>query len=113
MKIIENKDAEKIIISHYDNAKRISDSILDTKHDVKNSNRTDRINVWLNDMETHIDIAKYMVDKYINDECPSDVMDVFRTNLIIGYHFNNLKKTHQNSESLSSELGKQIEKLRS
>lgn len=70
-------------------------------------------NAMVKDLETHLDIAWYMIDKYMNISEAETVLDIYRTHLHIGYQ---LKKMQTNPEkgiadALSFEIEKQLEEI--
>ena len=109
MTIILNQSAENLIMEHlvacYGFTKNLNKYV---------PNKINEINPILNQIETHKDIAWFLIDKYLNLEEPAKVLDIYRTNLHIGYNLTHLQNdpTLDIIETLSTEIERMIDAIK-
>lgn len=109
MTVIRNSDALKLIKDHLNSSKKICDVLYD-KEIVKTPGE---FTAMIKDLETHLDIAWYMIDKYMDLSEPNTVLDIYRTHLHIGYELNHLQTKPEKgiADALSFEIEKQLEEI--
>jgi len=112
MKLIENSEAQKIITSHLDAMLSLCKSWLEPKDN--NISNKDWFEIMSKDFQTHLDIAWYMLDRYLNLQFPSEIADHYRERLIIGYTICNIHKNKSKAENdtLQQLLEKLIETIK-
>ncbi len=110
MKIIEFSEAKKSIESHLESSLKLVQSLHETDDERS-------VITFLNDVETHLDIAWYLLDRYMNDELVTRIVDIYRTKLHIGYYMKDLKDRNKgyaksNIEALSFEIETQLNHIK-